>query len=63
MFDGELLKAAFTSLVANRAVEGVIYQEKFHHPVTAFFHEFACGADSHVFSNGVSACYNGPGHP
>ncbi len=36
VLDAELLEAAFSGLVADRAIERVINEQEFHHPTPAF---------------------------
>ena len=38
-FDRKFLQAAFARLVANRTVERVVDEQKFHHALAAFFDE------------------------
>ena len=61
--DGLLLKAALAGLVADRAVERVVNQEKFHHALAAFLDKLAGGADAHVFCDGVRTGYGGARYP
>ena len=61
--DGLLLEAALAGLVADRAVERVVDEEKFHDALAAFLDEIAGGADAHVLRDGVGAGNGGAGHP
>ena len=63
VLDAELLQAAFPRLITNRAVEGVIREEKFHHALAAFFGERAGRAYAHVRADRVRAGDHGTGHP
>ena len=63
VFDAELLKAAFAGLIANRAVERVIDEEKLHHAFAAFLREQRIGADAHAFGDGVGTSDDGTWHP
>ena len=61
--DGLLLETALAGLVADRAVQRVVDEEKLHHPFAAFFHQFTGGADTHVFGDGVRTGNGRAGHP
>ena len=50
-FNRELLKSAFARLVANRTIERVIDEEKFHHPLTALLGERRFCAHRHAFTD------------
>lgn len=61
--DRVFLESAFAGLVADRAIERVIDQEKFHHALAAFFHQLTGGADAHVFGDRVGAGDHRARHP
>ena len=61
--DRVFLEAAFARLVADRAVERVVDEEKFHHALAAFFHQLAGGANAHVFGDRVRAGDHWARHP
>ena len=61
--DRVFLESAFAGLVADRAVKRVVDEEKFHHALSAFFHQFAGGADAHVFRDRVGAGDHRARHP
>ena len=49
--DGELLQAAFTGFVTDRAIERVVDEEKFHHALAAILDERGVGAGGHAFGD------------
>lgn len=60
---GLVLEVAFTALVADGAVEGVVCEEEFHYAFTSFVDEGRIGFDDHAFLDGpiqwvVSECFN-----
>ena len=55
VLNAEFLERAFSSLIADRAVEGMIGEKEFHHPLTTLFCHLALSADAHVRSDRVSA--------
>ncbi len=57
------LKTALARLIADRAVQGVVDQEKLHHAFAAFFDQLAGGADAHVFRDRIRAGDGGTWHP
>ena len=63
VFDRVFLEAAFAGLVADRAIERVVDEQKLHHALAAFFHDFAGGADAHVFRNRIGAGDHRAGDP
>src|SRR5262249_47201637 len=63
VIDAEFLQLAFASLIADRAIERVIDQEKFHDAVPAFVHQRRVGANSHPFSYILRAANLRARHP
>ena len=51
VFDAEFLESAFARLVADRAIERMIDEEKFHHPATAFLDQRRFGANPEPFGD------------
>ena len=51
VFDGKFLQAALARLITNRAIERVVDQQKFHHPVAAFLDEWRRGAHAHSLAH------------
>ena len=51
VLDAEFLEPAFAGLVADRAIERMIDEEKFHHPAPAFFDQRRIGADAQAFGD------------
>src|SRR5215471_6326119 len=49
--DTELLQLAFARLIADRAVERVVNQEKFHDAMPTFLHQRRIGANGHAFGH------------
>src|SRR5256714_11747104 len=47
----EFLEPAFARLIADRTIERMIDEEKFHHAFSAFLGERRIGADSHPFAH------------
>ena len=60
---GLFLQAAFAGLVADRAVERVVDEEKLHDALAALFDELAGGADAHVFADRIGAGDDRTRHP
>ena len=63
VLDAVLLEAAFTGLVADGAIEGVIDEEELHHALPALLSEEGIGADAHVVCNGIGAGNGRTRHP
>ena len=55
VFHAEFLKQAFARLIADRAVERMIDEEKFHHALAAFLDERRIGANAHPFGDVLRA--------
>ena len=49
------MQVAFATLIANRAIERVVDQEKLHHPFARLFDHRAVGADHLTFARGERA--------
>ena len=49
--DREFLQTALARLVADRAVERVVDEQKFHHALPAFLHEWRRGANTHALGD------------
>ena len=50
-----VLQVAFAALIANRAIERVVDEQKFHHPFTRLFDHRAVGADDLTLGGGQRA--------
>ena len=50
-----VLQIAFAALVANWTIEGMVDQEKFHHPFARLFYGRRIGVDHHAVGNGHRA--------
>src|SRR5262249_4325541 len=61
--DAELLQKAFAGLVADRTVERVIDQEKFHHPVPTVLNQRRVRANGHAVSDVLRAANLWTWHP
>src|SRR5690349_9278487 len=51
IIDTELLQTAFAGLIADRAIERVTDQQKFHDPALTFLHQWRVRANGHAFSD------------
>src|SRR5438132_700619 len=51
VLDAEFLKLAFTRLVADRTIEWMIDQQKFHHALPAFLNQWRTCAHAHSFGD------------
>ena len=51
VIDAEFLQAAFAGLIADRAIERMIDEQKFHHAPPAFLHQRRIGAHAHAFGD------------
>ncbi len=51
VLDAEFLEAAFARLIADRAIERMIDEEKFHHPAPAFLDQRRIGAHPEAFGD------------
>ena len=60
---GIFLQSAFAGLIANRAIQRMIDQQKLHHPSLAGFHQLARGANAHVFAHRIGAGNHRSGTP
>ena len=49
--DGKFLQPALARLIANRTVERVVDEQKFHHALAAFFDERRGGANAHALGD------------
>src|SRR5439155_15115856 len=49
--DAEFLQTALASLIANRTIERMIDEEKFHDATLTFLHQRRVGANGHAFGN------------
>src|SRR5229473_6092066 len=61
--DAELLQTAFPGLIADRAIERVIDEEKFHDTALTFLNQRRVGANGHAFSYILCAANLGTWHP
>ena len=50
-FHREFLEAAFAGFVADRAIERMVDEEKFHHPFAAVLYQRGIGAGGHAFAD------------
>src|SRR5215469_3940149 len=62
-FNAVLLQMAFPGLIADRTVERMVYQEKFHHPVSALLYQRRIRANCHPLRNILRTRYLGARYP
>ena len=55
ILDAELLQLAFPGLIANRAIERMIDEQKLHHSALAFLHQWRIRAHAHPFAHFLRA--------
>src|SRR5205814_8213621 len=63
VLNAEFLQLTFTGLIADRAIERVIDQQKFHHAFAAFFDHGRIGAYAHAFGDVLRATDLRTQHP
>src|SRR5262249_51587113 len=62
-FDAVFLQMAFPGLIADWAVQRMVYQEKLHHPISALLHQWRICANCHPFCNILRTGYLGARYP
>ena len=55
VLDAEFLQATFAGLIAYRAIERMINEQKFHYAALTFLHERRVGANRHAFGHILGA--------
>ena len=55
VFDAEFLQATFTRLIADRTIEGMIDEQKFHNALAAFLRQWRVGPNPHAFAHFLRA--------